>query len=42
MSSIFRGAEKEKKSDNLMDAEIGERVSLIMLNSKDMMDFIHM
>lgn len=42
MNGIFGGTEEEKKSENLMDAEMGERASLIKLNSKDMMDFIHM
>lgn len=42
MNSIFGGTEEEKKSENLMAAEMGERVNLIKLNCKDMMDFIHM
>lgn len=41
MNTIFGGTEEDKKSNNLMDAEIGERISLIKLNSKDMMDFSH-
>lgn len=41
MKSIF-GWTEEGKDNNSMDAEMEERVSLIKLNSKDMMDFIHM
>lgn len=41
MNTIFGGTEEDKKSNNLMDAEMGERISLIKLNSKDMMDFSH-
>lgn len=39
--SIF-GETQEEKSNNLMDAEMEEAVSLIKLNSKSMMDFIQM
>lgn len=38
MNSILGGAEEEK-SNNLMDAEMEERVSLIKLNSKDKLYF---
>lgn len=41
MNSIF-GWTEEEKDNNSMDAEMQERVSLIKLNSKDMVDFIHM
>lgn len=42
MNSIFRGTEEEEdKNNNLMDAEMGERVSLIKLNLNYMMGFIH-
>lgn len=43
MNSIFRGTEEEEeKNNNLMDIEMGERVSLIKLNLNYMIDFIHM
>lgn len=43
MNSIFRGTEEEEEKNNhLMDAEMGERISLIKLNLNYMMDFIHM
>lgn len=41
MNTIFGGTEEERKSNNLMDAEMRERISLIKLSSKDMMDFNH-
>lgn len=41
MNTIFGRTEEDKKSNNLMDAEMGERISLIKLNSKGMMDFSH-
>lgn len=44
MNSILGGAEEEK-SNNLMDAEMEERVSLIKLNSKEKKNctfFFHM
>lgn len=41
MNSILGGAEEEKKSNNLTDAEMEKRVSLIKLNSKDKLYFFH-